>query len=218
MTPLVTDFTPPDSGSASLHILHTFIFALFFPGLPASTVCCLLIYTSKGCKIWVVWAGIPRSSILFVLASCMTSILMWDSWLWRTSSTGWAEPQWGMKVSLNHLKNKSLFIYNVVRHRESIQPLTKNTIPICCMRKRFSKIIMEERIVPLTQMHRCPVICPDAKRLCWYACSHLKPNTFCLPFSLIDQPVSSQLKILPGLFSISSPVTLSEQKVAQNTV
>jgi hypothetical protein len=35
---------------------------------------------------------------------------------------------------------------------------------------------------------------------------------------LIDQPVSSQLKILPGLFSISSPVTLSEQKVAQNTV
>jgi hypothetical protein len=35
------------------------------------------------------------------------------------------------------------------------------------MRKRFSKIIMEERIVPLTQMHRCPVICPDAKRLCW---------------------------------------------------
>ena len=66
---------------------------------------------------------------------------------------------------MNHLKNKSLFIYNVVRHRESIQPLTKNTIPICCMRKRFSKIIMEERIVPLTQMHRCPVICPDAKRL-----------------------------------------------------
>ena len=94
-----------------------------------------IFVTSNVCKIWVVWAGNSGISIFLALASCMTSIVMGDSWLSRSRSTGRAEPQWGMKVSLNHLKNR----FHIARLREPIQPLTRNTNATCCMRKRFFK-------------------------------------------------------------------------------
>ena len=119
-----------------------------------------LIDTTKGCTLWVVWAGNSRISILLALANCMTSIVMGDSWLSRSRSTGRAEPQWGMKVSLNHLKNR----FHIARLREPIQPPTRNTNAICCMRKRFLKNNNGRKNFPMSTNAEMSIYMPGCKK------------------------------------------------------
>ena len=167
-----------------------------------------MIPTSKGWRMCVICGGSPINVMLFSIASFTTLRLTCVSWLSINNRTGRLEPQWGIKISLNHVQKRSESTYPVSDVLNNLCPGVPFLYDV--WGRVFWKMMNFCKTLPFAEAHINAVIWPDDddETYRWYACSPLTAKTFVFDFSFPFHPVSSQLKILSG-WSLSSSVLIS---------